>query len=251
MTQSYEGNCPDSDLLDGAFESRIDLEDANTITAQMFLADDFEDGVQEIELDFTSENNPSSLPDRFEKIIQAMPSKSLSAHINQTTRKENNERPKVAILKGLDEKAQTVLKSPGLSEIAPNPAALKSVDFIATGKNQEQKQVAPPTPSKDTPPQRGRDFLPFQGSTDGRELDVFQGVLHDLPDQSGMPGFQRVTFVSHDSFSGDLADLEIPNYECHEGVVLPGGHMIIGRWFYEWYPGEAKMSGPFIMWRSE
>ena len=236
--------------MDGVFDPRIDLDDANIQTAQWFVADEFDhEGVQEIEMDFTPENNKGSLPDCFEEILQAMPSKSLSAHINQTTRGENNERSKATILKGLDEKAQTVSKSPGLSKFAQNPAALKSVHLTATGKNQEQKRVAPLSPSNYSPPQRGKDYLPFRGSTNSIDLNVFRGILHDLADQSGIPGFQRVTFVSYDRVSGDLTDLDMTDYECHEGVVLPGGHMILGRWFYDF--DEPKKSGPFIMWQVE
>lgn len=71
-----------------------------------------------------------------------------------------------------------------------------------------------------------------------------EGWLTALPPQSGIPGWRRLTMMKFDPQDFASADLW-----AYEGVVLPGGMIIIGRW---WEPGdqpnERVYSGPFIMW---
>lgn len=108
--------------------------------------------------------------------------------------------------------------------------------------------------------EEGRDFLPFIGT--GIDAQPFRcsGIVHALPEVRGIPGWQRITFMKY--FTGaDPASLTDPSYPpfynlqedsphwAYEGVVLPGGHMMLGRW---WNPMERsenmKCTGPFIFW---
>lgn len=58
------------------------------------------------------------------------------------------------------------------------------------------------------------------------------GWLNPLPDQHGIPGWQRITWMKH--FEEDLKQVgpEPDNLWAYEGVVLPGGRIILGRWWY-------------------
>jgi hypothetical protein len=56
------------------------------------------------------------------------------------------------------------------------------------------------------------------------------GWLNPLPEQFGIPGWQRITFMKH--FMDDFDQVEQDNLWAYEGVVLPGGRMILGRWWY-------------------
>ncbi|KAH7414389.1 hypothetical protein DE146DRAFT_763127 [Phaeosphaeria sp. MPI-PUGE-AT-0046c] len=74
------------------------------------------------------------------------------------------------------------------------------------------------------------------------------GWLNPLPDQHGVPGWQRITFMKH--FVDDFDQMEQDNLWAYEGVVLPGGRIILGRWWYA--SDEVDMNqdynGPFILW---
>jgi hypothetical protein len=56
------------------------------------------------------------------------------------------------------------------------------------------------------------------------------GWLNPLPDQCQIPGWQRVTFMKH--FMDDFDQVEQDNLWAYEGVVLPGGRIMLGRWWY-------------------
>lgn len=60
------------------------------------------------------------------------------------------------------------------------------------------------------------------------------GWLNALPPQQGIPGWQRITFMKH--FMDDVDQVEQDNLWAYEGVVLPGGRIILGRW---WYASDA------------
>ncbi|KAF2691128.1 hypothetical protein K458DRAFT_382702 [Lentithecium fluviatile CBS 122367] len=74
------------------------------------------------------------------------------------------------------------------------------------------------------------------------------GWLNPLPDQSGIPGWQRITLMKH--FEEELDMLDEDNHWAYEGVVLPGGRIILGRWW--WANDEVdfddEYGGPFILW---
>ena len=62
------------------------------------------------------------------------------------------------------------------------------------------------------------------------------GWLNPLPPQQGIPGWQRMTmmkyFVEDEDTTSPYAALN-DSLWAYEGVVLPGGMIIVGRW---WHP---------------
>lgn len=114
--------------------------------------------------------------------------------------------------------------------------------------------------------------LNFQGSGEDGDKFFAAGWLNPLPPQQGIPGWMRWTmmkFFADRENSGKESDADEPfamkglpganPYDtmdlkalwAYEGVVLPGGEMVVGRW---WRPldddeDEDEMySGPFIFW---
>lgn len=81
----------------------------------------------------------------------------------------------------------------------------------------------------------------FKG--EGEDLkDTFfaTGWLNPLPPQCGIPGWQRITFMKH--FEKDLDYIDEDNLWAYEGVVLPGGRIILGRWWYASEPVNFDVS---------
>ncbi|KAF2654384.1 hypothetical protein K491DRAFT_768939 [Lophiostoma macrostomum CBS 122681] len=76
------------------------------------------------------------------------------------------------------------------------------------------------------------------------------GWLNPLIPQYGIPGWQRVTFMKH--FVNDLDNVLNDDLWAYEGVVLPGGRMMFGRWWYASIdpadPHYGDNSGPFMLW---
>jgi hypothetical protein len=70
------------------------------------------------------------------------------------------------------------------------------------------------------------------------------GWLNPLPPQQGIPGWQRITFMKH--FNEDLNDPMDDNLWAYEGVVLPGGRIILGRWWFASEPIASTVSTPCI-----
>lgn len=56
------------------------------------------------------------------------------------------------------------------------------------------------------------------------------GWLHALPNQQEIPGWQRITFLKY--YDDDLQLAGGDYLWAYEGVVLPGGRIILGRWWY-------------------
>jgi len=112
--------------------------------------------------------------------------------------------------------------------------------------NSRRSNAPIPTHSRPDPAQKD---IQFTGSGIDLEDDFNAiGWLNALPAQSGIPGWQRITFMKHfmDDFDSDDED----NLWAYEGVVLPGGRIILGRW---WYASDtvnfsADYNGPFILW---
>ncbi len=244
--------------MDGIFGPRVEHDFANLrMDGRNFLIDEFDqEGVQEIELDFTEGKNAAMWPGCFEQYLQALPSEALCAHIREVTRKNDNLEAKVADPNGPNleagDSAQGISKK---SWRAPDQSSVMSDQRQTTGSFKTHESIQKVSSISPTSPQRGRDFLPFSGSMNRSCLGGILGILHDLPTQSGFPGFQRVSFMryckQHAPNLEDVVTLSDEDLDCHEGVVLPGGHIIIGRWWYHWYPEQPVESGPFIMWEVE
>jgi hypothetical protein len=71
------------------------------------------------------------------------------------------------------------------------------------------------------------------------------GYFNPLPPQHGVPGWHRMTMMKY--WRDEHGNMDPDSLWAYEGVVLPGGLVMLGRW---WHPSgeEAEYSGPFIFW---
>lgn len=104
---------------------------------------------------------------------------------------------------------------------------------------------------RETTPQTSQNSKNIQLKGWGEDLDdtfFATGWLNALPVQCGIPGWQRITFMKH--FEADASNLDQDNLWAYEGVVLPGGKFIVGRWWYasDDVDVENDYNGPFILW---
>jgi hypothetical protein len=90
----------------------------------------------------------------------------------------------------------------------------------------------------------------FEGTGYDDEDFYAAGWLNPLPPQHGVIGWKRMTMMKFFMDINGLVDIDA--LWAYEGVVLPGGEIIVGRW---WAPDDSseigKMtmySGPFILW---
>ncbi|KAF1972947.1 hypothetical protein BU23DRAFT_466658 [Bimuria novae-zelandiae CBS 107.79] len=100
------------------------------------------------------------------------------------------------------------------------------------------------------PPHAAHSSLDIRFDGWGEDLDddfKATGWLNALPDQCGIPGWQRITFMKH--FADDLDQVQSDNLWAYEGVVLPGGRIILGRWCVIDFDNDY--GGPFILWAVE
>ena len=84
---------------------------------------------------------------------------------------------------------------------------------------------------------------------DSDEKFYVSGWINPLHPQNGIPGWQRITFMKH---YDELAYTNLDDLWAHEGVILPGGRIMIGRWWYASDDPEDDLygnnSGPFMLW---
>jgi hypothetical protein len=87
----------------------------------------------------------------------------------------------------------------------------------------------------------------FEGIGFDEENFYASGFLNPLPAQRGIPGWQRMTMMEY--FRDEHGSVDHNALWAYEGVVLPGGQIMVGRW---WAPENVaeiyKYSGPIIMW---
>ncbi|KAK5114906.1 hypothetical protein LTR62_002065 [Meristemomyces frigidus] len=96
-------------------------------------------------------------------------------------------------------------------------------------------------------------FMPqnFQFSGEGEDVtEEFHalGWLNALPPQNGVPGWQRMTMMKY--FQDPVTRvMDTAALWAYEGVVLPGGQIMLGRWWcVSDGTGRDQYSGPFILW---
>jgi hypothetical protein len=86
----------------------------------------------------------------------------------------------------------------------------------------------------------------FSGAgQDAAEQFFASGWLNPLPPQEKIPGWQRMTMMKY--FDNEDGTIDTDALWAYEGVVLPGGKMIIGRWWSPMDGMEDMYSGPFIL----
>ena len=230
------------------------------------LEDEFDErGVQNIEFDFADQSS-LAWPKEFDHHLKAMPSMSLFAHNQYLSRRQANNKAPITPT-GKHDLVRPDPQSASTRRRHPNAAYSSHISNQELLKHKSRlRGAASVTPLMNTAPQEGRDFAQFTGSmsfstNDSRFEDRMLGILHDLPKQSGIPGFQRISFMRYPTEStgprqmGLYMESDVPRSYvedkccCFEGVVLPGAHIILGRW---WWPvhhnGRPIDAGPFILW---
>ena len=76
------------------------------------------------------------------------------------------------------------------------------------------------------------------------------GYTYPLPPQHNVPGWQRIVMMKYFLDDGDDGNYDEDALWAYEGVILPGGQLIVGRW---WAPEDDVSQndiycGPFIFW---
>ena len=215
---------------------------------------DTEDGLQNLELDFDPTRN-TKWPLAFEDLLGSMPTSELLEALYFQPRRSPR--------KALEDTVPAFRRHPSTSSTSalPSPPAWPIASTA-------------PAPSL---PTLGKDFLVFSGSGVDRDPFICKGVVHPLPPQNGIPGWQRITLlkyfkpvstpgftpVNEDPFGQapedehfdwanednlDHVEIDLMNTWAYEGVVLPGGHMMLGRWWSPLNDEEMLCTGPWIFW---
>ncbi|TIA47678.1 hypothetical protein D6C79_04507 [Aureobasidium pullulans] len=85
------------------------------------------------------------------------------------------------------------------------------------------------------------------GGEDASEKFQASGWFNPLPPQHGIPGWHRMTMMKYyiDESSGQP---DLDSLWAYEGVVLPGGMVMLGRWWSPTFDDGPEYSGPFIFW---
>lgn len=74
------------------------------------------------------------------------------------------------------------------------------------------------------------------------------GWLNALPPQQTIPGWQRMTMMKYFKDENSAA-MDLDALWAYEGVVLPGGEIVLCRWrCVNDGTGESMYSGTFILW---
>ncbi|MCJ1248428.1 hypothetical protein MMC30_005646 [Trapelia coarctata] len=141
---------------------------------------------------------------------------------------------------------------------------------------QENLLSIPTRITEQGPCQKGKDYLQFSSCDKKDPHDIVTGILHALPYQHGIPGFQRATWMtvppSHryedekelmEDAANQIAVMDITgDITAYEGIVLPGAKIMVGRWWSPndtpeeelegglngYYKQERCEIGPFILW---
>ncbi|QSZ35260.1 hypothetical protein DSL72_008129 [Monilinia vaccinii-corymbosi] len=133
---------------------------------------------------------------------------------------------------------EKVLQSDPFSNAAPEPAHHGSRRNTRSRKEIKKAKEIPSPPG----------VKYFYGSShDSSTTAHFYGAVHGIPPQHGIPGFQRVTIMKF--FPDEMGNYDPGQSWGYEGCVLPGGRIIIGRWFDARSDSDIDvMSGPFVFW---
>ncbi|KAI4141464.1 MAG: hypothetical protein LQ341_003513 [Variospora aurantia] len=166
-----------------------------------------------------------------------------------------------AVERRLSKKERRRMRSKATSPHRSGPDAYRASLPLrpTTIKGGEHAEVIPKT--------KKLEYRIFFGKFDefpGDQALNIAGVVHPLPPQSGLPGWQRITMVTYETpasgtpgqgyLDADYVDLSV--FMRFEGVVCPGGNIMLGRYHVgEKYDteidyGQPKKRGPFIFWNT-
>ncbi|TGO20327.1 hypothetical protein BPAE_0309g00040 [Botrytis paeoniae] len=137
---------------------------------------------------------------------------------------------------------ETILHSDPFSNAAPEPTPQRRASRRATRSKKDFKK-----PKEN--PKPGVEYF-YGSSHDSFSTAHFYGAVHGIPPQHGIPGFQRITIMK---FFPDQNGFHDPGQSWgYEGCVLPGGRIIVGRWFdAQSHSSRDVMSGPFVFWNTD
>ena len=239
-------------------------------TDQVVFTDniDYEDGFQTLSLDFSHSASTAPWPCVFESHLHGLPTPPLCRKLHSLSK------PKRQHIQGSNRTHHPLVieaRHTGLETPPPSPNSIvRQTLTVPHSIHPTADADLPPSPTSPPPvlsPKKGINYLQFGGS--GNDAEHFQcsGIVHPLPPQHGIPGWQRVTIMkyfdpikraggpatpstSDDGYDFDDDDVTVNNgCWCYEGVVLPGGMIMLGRW---WSPmddaDERHCMGPFIFW---
>ncbi|KAF7894650.1 uncharacterized protein EAF01_010100 [Botrytis porri] len=137
---------------------------------------------------------------------------------------------------------ETTLHSDPFSNAAPEPISQRRTSRRATRSKKDFKK-----PKEN--PNPGVEYF-YGSSHDSSSTAHFYGAVHGIPPQHGISGFQRITIMK---FFPDQNGFHDPGQSWgYEGCVLPGGRIIVGRWFdAQSRSSRDVMSGPFVFWNTD
>ncbi|KAL8818912.1 MAG: hypothetical protein Q9223_002552 [Gallowayella weberi] len=230
---------------------------SNYITHEIFTNPYFTGGDRLLDLQFTHVGRGGQWPEAFDKEAQARPSgiRRIEKFINPPEQLRPIEKPADKRSRPKLTKATTHPES-GMAAYAFSlpwrqdvPKASSTDETVGTGMKAEKVPEV--------------HFFGL-GETNVHEppLNV-AGIVHPLPVQCGIPGWQRFTMVAYETpptgsaAKGylDAQEADLCAYLRFEGVVLPGGSIIIGRYSLgDEYRDDGHeqflQRGSFIYWLS-
>ena len=264
---------------------------------------DVEEGFQTLHIDVPSLTEHIPWPAAFEDRLHALPPRSLVDLLKLDKQQAYDAyRPPRRSKRGFQGTADDM----HILELESRQEQALKRRSVCTQLEKEYARKLSEKPSRLKP---GQDYRIFGGC--GEDYGPFQctGVLHNLPSQSGIPGWQRIcmmkysddspasssasssaassptsatfstslsptssvssvpaggfvnpvtdptspdghTYLDGHVSSGDQSALD-DHCWCYEGIVLPGGKIILGRW---WHPFGEETGyydmGPFIFWNT-
>ncbi|KAL8919617.1 MAG: hypothetical protein Q9172_004894 [Xanthocarpia lactea] len=178
---------------------------------------------------------------------------------------------------------QELNNSPGESLPMPKPAGKasspNSIKIMTTPKSGAAPYPSPLPQRSSTHNSTGEAIFPSTKAGEAEEKHFFglgeceitsaplniAGIVHPLPPQCGVPGWQRFTMVAYDTpASGsehkgylDADEADLHPFLRYEGVVLPGDSIIVGRYSMgDEYrddddPNQFLQRGTFIYWLAQ
>jgi len=246
-----------------------------------------------LQLDFSPLGNSVAWPQVFEEHLHALPPVSLCSLLSPVSKSPRHGHAGRNLRCSNIMTRSTTANSMRLDNPPSTPTEIAPQGHSRTANT--QPSTPPPSPPI-TCPRKGIDYIQFSGS--GTDCDNYccSGILHPLPPQHGIPGWQRLSMmkftalqpsISSDGSSSspssgsattsssstassptstevlesegaitdffgtseDDYDIEIDEQTwAYEGIVLPGGAMILGRWWSPLDDEHRRCTGPFIFW---
>lgn len=203
---------------------------------------EYEDGFKTLDLDFTV-TNCEPWPGLFEEHLHGVPSASLLISLDETLAFEKRQAPTALLI-----------SPPYTPGSLITPVSLLSAPSITPLSYPSLPANSQPFKPAIREAKAASDYLQFSGTGVDREPFHCAGILHAIPPQEDIPGWQRITMMQRDSDAtapgvGMAIDSLTNDCWAYEGVVLPGGMMMLGRWWSPLEEGPERLStGPFIFW---